>query len=301
MKSSVVLSNMTETLSSIIYSIVPKKIEKKKLSQLLHQSDLNQIDEESEQLLYYTGIEYSEYIEKSYSSKKNGKDIFKEHGRYVDRLDEMDFFLRKDAGFAASSNLPAHINFFSGMEIWDIRSFIGKKNSSSCLHFDWNSCPILLVNSYGTKKFEIYPPSVSSTLKGYGNFTFNSTSSNQNLFEINEGEAIVIPPFWWHRAHYITNAKSFSIRFLPSKNNAFIIKNFYPSWKFLQLFSQSNSAQYDFIGLLESTSNRALSSQALFEETEQILNEKIEYTEKDHPHYSRFILDYLDHYRFNNP
>jgi hypothetical protein len=283
-------------IKGVIYSNSPIKFLNDELLKIISTKNLETIKEKTQPVIYLTGKDYADYVQESYSTGIDCKDIFADIGRYNGIFDEDQYFSNGHAGFAAPAILRpiAGLKSLSNIPLWDIRTFLGKSGSSSSLHFDWNSCPILLINLKGRKCFHLYSPSQSQNLQGYYNFTFVKPLSPDLSITLNENEGILIPPFWWHQAHYLSDAKSISIRFLPTKENLFLIQKMYPSWKFLQVSSIKDDANSNWVAEFEKIYDISNSAKELFNRSEELLNSKIHYQSEDHPFYKKYAIDFLN-------
>lgn len=253
----------------------------------------------SNDIIYYCGENYAEFINNSYDNHIAANDIFLDVNRFQHILNEEQFFRKKDCGYAAAALISPSVKLKSiqGNDIQDIRTFIGKSGTSSSLHFDWNPCPILLYNTFGTKTFELSPPSSSRKFQGFYNFTLDKHFNLPFLVTIGPEEGILIPPLWWHRANYITDAKSISIRFKRDNSINYLCRFMYPSWKFLELTDTFKNEGSEFfpLELFKDVTPKNSSPLEYFIQIESILNKAIKFTDIDHKHYKSFSIDYLIH------
>ncbi|MES2527805.1 MAG: cupin-like domain-containing protein [Bdellovibrionota bacterium] len=161
--------------------------------------------------------------------------MFRDEGRFVGEIDFKDYWKKPVAHSVAGKLVEKErLPSLSGLgKIKDLRCFVGKSGDSSSLHFDWNPFPNILFNLTGSKRITLYPPEASRALGGYANFSFNHDAEGSQTFILEAGEALVIPPWWWHRVEYLSEAASLSIRldkipdFIPS------LEGLYPTWKML--------------------------------------------------------------------
>ena len=291
---------MFNHLLEIINSSGPVKLEASDIEEFISKKFLHTLIKSSQKLIYFCGEEYSSYILNRYSKNSGGLQTFLDFQRYNYKLDEMQFYSTSDSGVASSANLTYENQSLLDNKIYDIRCFIGKKGDASCMHFDWNSCPNILINYYGKKSIQLIPPTKSAYIKGFSNFALPDSYKDDDVSTIylDEGEGILIPPFWWHKALYLSNSKSISIRFTPPETNLYMMKKLYPSWKLVQLFS--SEVHHDTFEELHRITEESLTSHTLFRNIEYYLNSELALDTPDHPYYERFSIDYLNHYIFKN-
>lgn len=259
---------------------------------------------------YQIGREHSEYIHERMSAGVNIAEILKNVGRFSRTRTRTELFSSSDHGFAAAARIASkEIRLANAeMPIYDVRSFIGRSGDRSSLHFDWNLCPNLLVNIEGEKTIELIDPIRSYELGGYCNFTRVENSQVDHHIGLRPMQAVLIPPFWWHRASYLTNAWSLSFRFPADARNYFVMRHFYPSWKLIQFLIEADQS---YVGELlkhpvsvlandDSSINGENAAKAAYENVECILDSflkrRFDTDITEHPFYRQYCIGHIEHY-----
>jgi hypothetical protein len=222
---------------------VPRKFKQQEMAHWLPKRKEEAIRRATQKIVYKVGAEYSVFVDEAMKKSRGMTAIFEDRKRFDEALNERAFFESTSTGKPAGQRfaLPVGCHALNRKKLWDTRSFIGKKGDVSCLHFDWNQCANILFNLSGVKKVELFHPKRSESLRGYGNFTFNKKLKPDIVFEIKEGEGVWMPPLWWHRISYLTDACSISFRFAPSSESLFVMNHLYPSWKAVQALATMKS------------------------------------------------------------
>lgn len=180
-------------------------------------------------------LEYSLFLEKkltllsymnlqNYSVSeeiKNLKTLYMLREREIDLID-----LKKTqrnasynySDFLRNSSLAAVVNpviniiiaklaLLYGTQSLDSRIFVSPESYVQNTHFDWRAKNNLLIQLHGEKKIFLYRPDNLKVKRGLLNTTRDYSYKLEENFLLKPGDALLIPPFFWHR----TEAKSFSI------------------------------------------------------------------------------------------
>lgn len=104
--------------------------------------------------------------------------------------------------------------------------FIASRGVTSPLHYDWDYRHALLYQVFGRKRAVLAPPRAYAALRPIGDISLlllgNVPRQKRSLvlarlaaFEtlLEPGEALYIPPGWWHELEYVDTAMSISVRF----------------------------------------------------------------------------------------
>lgn len=268
----------------------PRLVPEAELRSLFEPDGLEALTRVALRTRYPVGEEYGQYLTTRFSAGLAVDKILSDEGRFTGSLSVNEFFVSQGNQKASTSFInPASVFFARSETIWDVRGFPGKAGDSSCLHFDWNLCDNIILNISGTKRYTFFSPSRSSVLRGFANIAEETGLASEVSLTLGAGDALLIPPLWWHQAHYLTDAFSLSIRFRPSVELGECMRGLYPSWKIVQLLSEG---RLDALEL--STAADAAQIYALVEEYSDRL---LGWSESaNHPHYASWSLGYLGHY-----
>lgn len=218
----------------------PRKLSASELSQMLELHALPGLVTKLQSLPFDLGAEYSHYLRSGFKAGIDPLDILSDKDRIVgsttwEKFDDVDV----GAIVPLPRRVPHLSRLLSPIPFWDVRAFMGRTNSPTCLHVDWNIGTNLLLNLEGKKHFHFYSPESSANFPGVALIAGKHTEAPEEVIYLSEGEALLIPPLWWHQAFYETRALSLSFRFhtdLPAHTT--LMKKYYPSWKLLLLMAK---------------------------------------------------------------
>lgn len=118
-------------------------------------------------------------------------------------------------------------NILSLSSPYESNVWIGPKGTVVHLHFDWSNNFYLQIE--GKKRFILYPPNQTKYLYPYSKKTkiphvsqvdinapdlekfSNFTKAQPTIFDLNSGDVLYIPPFWWHQVYGESKSISISI------------------------------------------------------------------------------------------
>lgn len=251
----------------MIHTTVPRKLGREEIEETLGLS-LPELASEVRGVRIKLGKEHSRFLEEKMSqidplssSPRDLLSVFQNEGRYLTETTLRDYMEDPDC------QLPA-----AGMSLdYNRRLFAGKQGHASSLHFDWNSSPNLLVNLSGHKRISLFSPSRSFLLAGFSNFYLGASPRVEETVHLAPMEALLMPPFWWHQAHYETDAYSVSVRFKTADTMQWQ-KHVYPTWKGVWALSMKPGI-LPRIGLIaSSTSDIHLKFRLIEEQFDKVLN-----------------------------
>lgn len=276
-------------LTTLKKSKTPLFLNSKKVLRLIGKKEFSSLKEKVDSFPFQIGLEYSEYFQSGFKQKLDPKLLFRDYGRFSALVKKDEFFKMKNAGFAAALSFRDKPQL--GKQIWDLRAFVGRAGDKSSLHFDWHICPNLLLNFEGRKAVFLYEPLSSIHLRGFSNFSMNEKKiDNKHTFILDEGEAVFIPPLWWHQVEYIENAASISIRFPPNSFESKIMNSLYPSWKTVQLYAMKR--RRELIDIMKSAEKTSAPVKK-FKLIEKKLNTALNFTGRDDPYYQTYCVEFI--------
>lgn len=256
------------------------------------------------QLSVHVGQEHSAYVERMMQQGRPWDqltEMFNFTERFPRRLRLSQYLQLDTTEWTGGSQFSADDYLGQGMsaQLDDVRCFAGKRGQVSALHFDWNPHPIIIWGLSGQKKFTVLPPGTHSAQGGYSIFapTFALPIQSELEFIVREGEALVIPPFWWHQASYLTDACSLSLRPRTPISGVHFTTELYPSWKVLALHAQLGiESARQYLGEVAQSAQKLVALEERYRFIEDKLHSVTPSNAAEHKNYRRWSLGYL-HYQ----
>jgi hypothetical protein len=251
------------------------------------------------------GLEHSEYVHGFMQSLSAGAEpaellpMFYNQDRFVSETKLFTYFSHEKTLAAVGRNIsPKLFDFDFQADVFDLRCFPGKDGQESSLHFDWNVHYNLLINLVGEKKVSLFPPRESSRLMGYSNFVPPDDDRRHleadTCVTLGPGEAVVIPPLWWHRVYYTSDACSLSVRLKTHEEASAWIQEIYPSWKIVKMYGELGSRRAeDVLGRLAREVKPLGSPAERFSFIEEALQPFAGSVTRDHAFYGAWARGYL--------
>ena len=178
-----------------------------------------------------------------------------------------------------------YVNYLSAPNFvndFNSRVFMGKKGHTSYLHFDWKAQSNILIQLSGRKKVTLYSPLDSHKLGYAGNLSrqgiFGVETNLTPVFEkiLNPGDAIVIPPFYWHELSVLEDSVSVSFRAFSNPVLGFFVQNTPSNWEYLPLFEKYLKNQMTSTQLIKNIKDIVISQgQINHQEDNDIISNKI--------------------------
>lgn len=130
--------------------------------------------------------------------------------------------------------------------------FLGNQGNYASMHFDADQRHVLLYQVYGRKRVILARPSASRKVAPVAHFATQRISSFSEDdktafatylgaydFMLNPGEAVYIPPLFWHYLDYVDNAMSFNLRFGRNRYNRALSGDLlHPNWRLQRIASE---------------------------------------------------------------
>jgi hypothetical protein len=119
--------------------------------------------------------------------------------------------------------------------------FLGNKGNYAHLHYDWNVGINLFFQIFGKKRITLFSPEQTPKMLPFSNiggfFLENMTEPEKQGFKqyaqaevditIGPGEALLIPPLYWHHIEYTDSGASLNFRFGSNRLGSWLTSNFY--------------------------------------------------------------------------
>ncbi len=247
----------------------PLLLGKKEMCLLFGKKLINLIEVNCSRVKYTTGQDHISYTDQCLKNDSSSDVLFRDLLRFQSSENERSFRIKRQ-DFAAPLLFEPPKNALSAdRKLLDIRFFTGLKGQSSSFHFDWKQGANFLYNINGQKRVYLSAPEQSRQFKGYSNFS-KANCPTDKAFDLGPDEALYIPPFWWHKAEYLTDASSASLRTLWGQKTISFLKFYYPSWKVIQAIALQKE-------LKSFRWPRVVDRLRYFEKVENYLNSEIGY------------------------
>ena len=164
----------------------------------------------------------------------------------------MSIEMQPPAALRALFNVPKYCIPGAGADETISLFFLGNQGNYASPHFDSDQRHVLLYQVFGRKRVILAPPAASRKLAPIAHFATQRISNFQEAdksafasylggyeFMLNPGEAVYIPPLFWHYLEYTDTAMSFNIRFGRNRYNRALSGDFvHPNWRLQRLASE---------------------------------------------------------------
>ncbi len=108
--------------------------------------------------------------------------------------------------------------------------FLGNRGNYAHTHYDWNGAINLFYQVFGSKRITLIPPTSSHKLVPFSNFSgvfFENMDPSEReayfkytgavSFDLEAGDALLIPPLYWHFIEYTDTGASLNLRYYSHK------------------------------------------------------------------------------------